>query len=487
MAAIVVAALVAAAVVLVPRIRAVDVAGNLRWLRDNWATAETFDSARTTAVLVVRSRAVPGDQVVYRSAIVAVDDEEAAALSRMTSGIRHHGTGAADVRRLRNAMVAALTAELLAVRADASAPDDAIDGISSVAGDWRPQLFAVDSQLASTLSHHHVRSTAHSQLVTFHGAEPALAQLSALVDEPLTGWLIVSGLDPQPDLVHLPDGATRQLAQLPSNLPDGVVGTTAYSYLGPDDFSLVDVLTGRRLRLRDVREAIATVSGRFWLELHDGRVEQIDSGGTVTQPPRRPPHPGLDLLSATDDTIVLGQYGPQAPRDLIAWQPATGRTHRYGCEYFRAPSHRLVLHQPCTGDPSTFVVGDPLLGGGRTIVPPRGFVFDQGLAITPDGGHVAMGLRGVGAHRVTPGALGVFDVHSGRWTITPTETVIVDQWAADGRQLYLTTEPVDGYVRFAVWSYSDPRVRYLRLPRDVQNIWPVPGGPSNAVVGELAG
>jgi hypothetical protein len=133
------------------------------------------------------------------------------------------------------------------------------------------------------------------------------------------------------------------------------------------------------------------------------------------------------------------------------------------------------------------VVGDPLLGGGRTIVPPRGFVFDQGLAITADGGHVAMGLRGAGAHRVSPGALGVFDLHSGRWTITPTETVIVDQWAADGRHLYLTTEPVDGYVRFAVWSYSDPRVRYLRLPRDVQNIWPVPGGPNNTVVGELAG
>ncbi|MFL6238435.1 MAG: hypothetical protein ACJ735_02925 [Actinomycetes bacterium] len=481
------ALVVAAAVVVVPRIQSANTASNLRWLRDAWATGTSYDGARATALDAVFARTVHGDEVIFGGAQRSVDDEETAALQGLISRSRRHSTGSPDITHLRDEMTATWRDEVAAVAADAAArPATPLVAVPEVTGSWRTRAAGVDRLLAVVLAKHHVAEVARASKVRFAGGEPALARLRNVIDRPVSGSLLVSGPELDPELVDLPHGrSVHSVPLLAHNAEADVFGTTAYYFdnrLGSGQLVLVGLLTGQVHRVHDVRETATTPSGRMWVALDDGAIEQIDGDGRRIEPPRQPPFPGV-MQAATDDVIILSPLAGTGA--TTAWQPATGRTHRYGgCPAFVAASRHHVLIVQCA-NVDAFFFSDPLHPTATPIRLPPGMSFLEGITLSPDERYLALGLRRQSQHSVEAGPeyLAVLNLRTKKWTLTQTPSR-VGTWSASGDDLFLhdaNTERAETALQ--VWSYADPVVRDLRLPRAASNATPVPAYGTNELRG----
>jgi hypothetical protein len=469
--------LIAAAVVEVPRLRAANVTSNLRWFRDTWASAETYDAARSNALNAVLIHTVPGDEAIYRSAVVAVDHQELTVLSHVTAQVARHGAGAGDVTRLRARMVSALRSEAAAVTADPPATKVSLHSLAGIPGRWTQEFLDVDQLLFRTLTRHRVSATSHPTAMTFTAGDKAAALLRHVIDQPLSGWVVVSGPELPAELIRLPDGATRALPQLPPNGPDGVIGTTAYYFdvrAQEERLVLVGLLDGKIHTIRHVRGFAGAGTDHLWLQLDGGTVEQVDLDGRVTVQPHRAP-PNVVLVAATESAVLMTSAG-DPPVPTIAWEPTTGRTHRYStCTQFRPATRTavLVLNVSCDFESSTVTFAEPLTGNGPKLKAPRGYVFVDDVRLSPDGRRLAVSLQHPSTRDASPTHLGVLDLRTHKWTLIRTDANIRG-WSKDSAFVFLSAQS-DNSVRLLVWSDAVPRPTYLRLPSDAENFWLVPG------------
>ncbi len=489
-AAICIGVLVAAAVVTVPRVRSAYVASNLRWLRDAWASAESYDDARTQALSKVASRIVTGDEPVLGEAITAVDREQSMAVRTIAVRIAHHHTGAADVTKLRDRMVAALRAHAEELTADAAAPDARVGVAPTVTGEWLKQSSDVDRLLSTVLATHKVSASPHITALSFHGADAAVTRLSAITDLPMTGMLLISTSD-RTNLLDLPSGQLRRhVTEIPAGTPpDGVIGTTAY-FTDQDrggDIVMVELLDGRTHRIHHVQSTFPSTSpapdALLWLSLDNGSIEQVDQHGRVVIPPHKLPpavaaeiHTDQPLISSATDDAVVVSAAADPPAGIVAWRPRTGQFRTYqDCPVALAASGRLLLRATTCFPTRGLTLGDPF-HSGQPIVVPAPFNYADGAALSPNARYLALGLRTGHAEVVNPTHLGVLDRTTGRWTVIPTDAFIT-RWSSDGRFLYLNhfggANGNGGATQ--VWTFGLPRPVTLRLPSDVQGIFPVTG------------
>lgn len=388
--ALAVAAVLAAAIALVPTVRG-DLAGRATsWLETRWALRGALDAARNARLSQADLLLGVSDAPLFVQLVRDVDDDEARQLAALASTLQAHHTWGSDVAGVRDAMTRAIRSDANDLRAEsrniateeAGSPEAFLpSALSSTTEDLANKA---QQLLARAVRRHHIRP-ARAPRATIQAGADIVARLHRLTDVPLKITLIVND---RPDSTYVGyDLRTGRRLTLPNAVShfessgNAVVGGALLGQIQVD-WELAPLASDASEGLPPAQLYVPAGSSALW-RLHDQTVQKVSTGGEPLGPVRSVPDTGI--LAASGDWLLMQD---SLGNDFLL-RPADGRRlSAPGTCNAVAVGKRFAAIGECDGG----VVSIDLTTGHRRLLPTPSGTAAVGLLYSPDGGLLTMAL-----------------------------------------------------------------------------------------------
>jgi hypothetical protein len=464
-----VAAVVVAAVVIVPRERSRLADSSAHWLQQQWLQRGAFDDARAALINTVSQKAGALDESVVDEAAAVGDREEAASLRTILRDLSLRRTWAEDVTRARDAAMAAVRAEIGALDRDAA---DATPTTGYLFAPGVERLVMVASKRVASMARRHHLGPPPAATARLTPAHALLDRLHRPTDFP-TGLSIVAPTTNKLEVIDLDSGAMRAL-----HLPRGEAELRSWAghMLVQSSHGVMTLSPTGEPQTRFTRapaELVSTGGSTIWLSGPRGVRQFAADGHPLT--PWIPVPPRSTAVAATGSAVAIARVVDEATVVGEVWDPLTGRHQPLPprCnDGGWAAAGGTIVSIPCGGDRSVTSM-DADSGTVRHVALP-GRIDDSTLELfnplSPDGRQLAVVLaRSVGP---TPGLL---DLRTGRFLAPPVDPTLTPLcWSADGSWVLLgdASSFSGGQIpRAALWSPTEGLLTSVRLPFGVSLDW----------------